>query len=141
MKNWKYFIVFCLMSAMSVNNIKAEKITFKVEINNVTKGGGKIYVGIYNNENSYKSTIPDIKLQHDANKTTIIVEVTLPEGEYVINAYQDSNGNGKLDFGFFNIPKEPSGITNYNGKGIPGNFNKLKVKVDKNTQKITVNLY
>jgi uncharacterized protein (DUF2141 family) len=52
------------------------------------------------------------------------VEINLPEGEYVINAYQDINNNDKVDLGLLFIPKEPVGITNYNG-GIPGNFNKF----------------
>ena len=45
--------------------------------------------------------------------------------------------NGNLDTGFMDIPKEPVGLSNYNGKGIPGKFKKHKFTV---TEDITVNI-
>jgi uncharacterized protein (DUF2141 family) len=36
----------------------------------------------------------------------------LPAGEYAVAAYQDINGNGKLDRNFIGIPKEPVGVSN-----------------------------
>jgi uncharacterized protein (DUF2141 family) len=75
----------------------------------------------------------------DPTSTVMSHELRLPEGDYVINAYQDSNGNGKLDSSLFKIPKEPVAITNYTG-GIPGNFNKLKVRIDSTTTKIAISL-
>jgi hypothetical protein len=38
------------------------------------------------------------------------------------------------------MPREPVGITNYNGRGIPGGFHKLKVPVNNNSTRITVNM-
>jgi len=64
----------------------------------------------------------------------------LPQGECMVWAYQDGNNNGKLDSGIFGIPKEPIGLTNYGGKGVPGGFNKHKVPVNRDTAKITINL-
>lgn len=36
----------------------------------------------------------------------------LPPGEYTVAAYQDINGNKKLDYNFIGIPKEPIAISN-----------------------------
>jgi uncharacterized protein (DUF2141 family) len=36
----------------------------------------------------------------------------LPPGEYAAVAFQDVNGNGKLDKNFLGIPREPYGFSN-----------------------------
>jgi uncharacterized protein (DUF2141 family) len=109
-----------------------------IEINGITIQNGHIYVVIYSNENDYKNEKPSMTFIKDPVNTTIQFTVDLPEGEYVVKVFQDINNNGELDTGFFGIPKEPVGITNYNGKGSPGGFQKLKVPVATVTNKITV---
>jgi uncharacterized protein (DUF2141 family) len=111
-----------------------------IEINGLTIQNGRIYVAIYSNESDYKNKINFISFIKDPVDATINFTVDLSEGEYVVRVFQDVNNNGKLDSGLFGIPKEPVGITNYNGKGIPGGFPKLKVPVNTNTTKITVNM-
>jgi uncharacterized protein (DUF2141 family) len=110
-----------------------------IEIQNVNINGGTIFGSIYYTETAYKNRTPDANFQIDPINQTIFKEILLPEGEYVISIYQDTNGNGKLDMGMFNIPKEPVGITNYTG-GIPGNFNKLKINISNNIERITIRL-
>jgi uncharacterized protein (DUF2141 family) len=112
----------------------------KIEIHNVIINGGKIYIGIYSNETAYRNKKPDKILEFESIKDIIIAEINLPEGEYVMDAYQDTNNNTRCDLGLFNIPKEPIGMTNYNG-GIPGNFNKLKIAINNKTENIIINLY
>jgi uncharacterized protein (DUF2141 family) len=36
----------------------------------------------------------------------------LPAGNYAVSAYQDLNGNGKLDKNLVGIPSEPYGFSN-----------------------------
>jgi uncharacterized protein (DUF2141 family) len=55
--------------------------------------------------------------------------------------YQDINGNGNCDNNIIGIPKEPVGITNWNGKGHPSNFNKFKVIISNTISIININLY
>jgi uncharacterized protein (DUF2141 family) len=107
-------------------------------MNNVNIQGGTIFGGIYYTETTYKNNIPDISFQIDPISQTMVKEIVLPEGECVIGIYQDTNANGKLDRGIFNIPKEPVGLTNYNG-GIP-NFNKLKINILNNRERIIIKL-
>ena len=42
----------------------------------------------------------------------VVVSIDLPPGEYAIKAFQDLNGNGKLDTNWIGIPSEPYGFSN-----------------------------
>ena len=120
-------------------NVFAGNCQIVVEVTGVKINGGKIYANVYSNENEYKKEIPFASFSLESRNTVITHELELPEGEYVIAIFQDTNNNGKLDTNFFNIPKEPVGMTNYKGS-IPGNFSKLKVPVNSNNLKITIQL-
>jgi uncharacterized protein (DUF2141 family) len=109
-----------------------------IEVNNVNVQGGTIFCGVYYTETAYKNNTPDISFQIDPVNQTMVKEIALPAGECVIGIYQDTNGNGKLDRGIFNIPREPVGLTNYNG-GIP-NYNKLKINISDNHERIIIRL-
>jgi uncharacterized protein (DUF2141 family) len=111
-----------------------------LEINGINITDGQIYVVVYSNENDYEKENPFISFILEPLNNTIAHNLILPNGEYVVSLFQDVNFNGKLDTNIFGIPKEPIGITNYNGKGRPGGFQKLKVPVNNDTTKITVNI-
>ena len=114
--------------------------TVTVEINGVTVQGGRVYVAVYSNENDYKAENSFIRFILDPVNTTITRNLELPNGEYVVKVFQDSNSNGVLDTNIFGIPREPVGITNYNLRGMPGGFHKLKVPVNNNATKILVSI-
>jgi uncharacterized protein (DUF2141 family) len=111
-----------------------------IEIHNIKINGGTLFCGIYFSESTYKNNAPDISFEIDPVNQTMFKEIMLPERECVIGIYQDTNSNAKLDLGIFNIPKEPVGITNYNG-GIPGNFNKLKIDISDNIRRVNIKLF
>lgn len=47
------------------------------------------------------------------SSSTVTIDIgPLPPGRYAFTAYQDVNGNGKLDSGFLGIPREPVGVSN-----------------------------
>jgi uncharacterized protein (DUF2141 family) len=102
MKKIWFFVVllFC------IDNIYAD-IAFVIEIHNIIVNGRKIYVGIYFNEQSFKNKTPNTVLQIDPTNNTILQEITLLKGEYVIGIHQDTNENGEMDYRLFVIPKEP----------------------------------
>ena len=128
---WVLFMA--VESAFADNNIT-------LEINGVIVQGGSVYVAVYSNENDYKAETPFISFILAPANSTITRNLELPNSEYVVTIFQDVNSNGELDTNFFGIPKEPVGITNYNGRGIPGGFHKLKVPVNNNSTRITVNI-
>jgi len=131
------FIVFFVL--FIIGKTSADVISFSLEINGVTVNGGTVYGAIYSNNNAYRNNQPEYTFRGNPINNTLVFSLQIPEGEYVIQVYQDTNNNDQLDFGLFGIPKEPVGITNFNGKGIPGNFNKLKVKIN-NGSKIIIQI-
>jgi uncharacterized protein (DUF2141 family) len=115
-------------------NIYAD-VPFIIEIHGVTINGGTIYAGIFFNEKSYKENNPGRTLTIEPNNATVVYEIQMAEGEYVIGIHQDNNGNGEMDYGVFGIPKEPYGLSNMAGK-IPGNYNSLKFRINGPNEKI-----
>jgi uncharacterized protein (DUF2141 family) len=98
-----------------------------VEIHNVTTGGGTVHIGVFGRA-AFRTDTPDREFRFEPAATILSVELSLPAGEYVMEVYQDTNGNNELDSGLFGIPKEPFGLTNWNG-GLPGSFDQRKVAI------------
>lgn len=109
-----------------------------IELRDVVPNAKKIYVAIYNSESSYKKK-PFKSRILDPTNTVLKISMILPDGFYVASAFQDINGNEKLDFNFWGIPKEPIWLSNYDGKGAPGGFEKLKVKIFEHDQTVVIN--
>ncbi|MDR0536593.1 MAG: DUF2141 domain-containing protein [Tannerellaceae bacterium] len=90
--------------------LHAQTLTIRVE--NAIIGKGNVMVGIFND----KKTFPDTYFRGQkisvSEKTTIIAFNDLPQGQYAVSVYQDSNGNGQLDKNILGIPKEKYGFSN-----------------------------
>ena len=114
----------------------AEEKKLTVEITNVTSEEGQIILAIYNSSENYDKRIAfqEVKLRPEID--TVIFETNLPDGQYLVMLVHDINNNGKLDTTFIGMPKEPVGLSNYDGKGIPGKFKKHKFSVNENTERI-----
>jgi len=132
--------LFALISLLIFANLFADDIYTTIEINGVIVNGGLVYVAVYSNENDYKAETPYIKFILDPVNSTITRNLELPNGEYVVSVFQDKNGDKKLNSGIFGIPAEPVGKTNYNLRGSPGGFNKLKAPVNSNSTRLIVNM-
>ena len=135
----KKSLFFCVL-IWTAGNAFADNISASLEINNVAVNRGLVYVAVYSNENDYKNERAYFSFIMESTAATLTYSLELPEGEYVVSAFQDTNNNGKLDETVFWIPTEPVGKTNYNLRGAPGNFNRLKVPVNNNSTAITVNM-
>ena len=135
---YKKLFFLCVLFAVMESVFADNNVT--LEVNGVIIQGGSVYVAVYSNENDYKAETPFIKFILDPVNSTITRNLELPNGEYVVSVFQDANSDGVLDTNFFGMPREPVGITNYNGRGIPGGFHKLKVPVNNYSTRITVNM-
>ena len=112
----------------------AEEKKLTVQVTNVTSEEGQIILAIYNSSENYDKRIAfqEVKLKPEID--TVIFETNVPDGEYLVMLVHDINNNGKLDTSFIGMPKEPVGLSNYDGKGIPGKFKKHKFSVNENTE-------
>ena len=114
------------------------EVTLKVT--HVKPNCGKVFVSINKTAESFKSRRPDISLSLESSSEEIETVLDLEEGEYAFSIFQDLNGDGKINSSFIGIPKEPYGFTNYDDKGVPGNFNRHKVFI-KDAAAIEIPLY
>ncbi|QQO09979.1 DUF2141 domain-containing protein [Breznakiella homolactica] len=112
-----------------------------VEIHNVKPSGGTVHISVSLSEASYKNRSPDLLFEVSPADTVIRREIPLPMGECAISVYQDTNQNGKMDTGLFGIPKEPVGISNWNGSGPPGGFRKQSVTINAETAAVRIDLH
>ena len=135
---WRILIVAVLL-AVPARVYGMDRI-FTIEIRNVAVSHGKVYVAVFNSESTYKKGEQYAGFVLNADSPTLFHSLEVPEGEYVISAFQDINNNGKLDMNFLGIPKEPIGMSNYSGTGIPGGFERLKVGIRADNQVVIVNM-
>ena len=133
-------LLFLCVLLLAVGNLFADEINTTIEINGVIVNGGLVYVSVYSNENDYKAEKAYAQFILQPVNSSLKYSLDLPEGEYVVSAYQDKNGDEKLNSGLFGIPSEPVGKTNYNLRGAPGGFNKLKTPINRNSSKLIANM-
>ena len=124
--------IVCGLFLFAEETAAEKKLT--VEITNVASEEGQIILAIYNSSENYDKRIAfqEVKLKPEID--TVIFETNVPDGEYLVMLVHDINNNGKLDTSFIGMPKEPVGLSNYDGKGIPGKFKKHKFSVNENTE-------
>ena len=132
------FFIFFIM--VFIGNIFAnDTISFALEITGINVNQGQIYVRIYSNERDYRNDIPYATYVLESTSQSIVYPFDILEGEYVISLFQDTNNNGKSDTNFLGMPREPVGLSNHS-RGIPGGFNKLKIPINNNSNRLTINL-
>ncbi|GHV70454.1 hypothetical protein AGMMS49928_18300 [Spirochaetia bacterium] len=136
----KQFTLLCGLLLLGISEVYAD-IPVVIEIQDVRVQKGALYVAVYSDETSYKNDEAYSKFKLDPATSVLSVEIDLPAGDYVVTAFQDTNGNEKLDTGIFGLPKEPVAKSNWNGTGSPGPWKKLKTAVNDNSRKITICLY
>jgi len=135
----KKTVFLAFLALLCIGNIFADKdITCTLNITGVAVNEGKIYVSLYSNEKDYKKDIPCATFSLESASKNITHSFSIPKGEYVIALFQDTNKNRMLDTNRLGLPTEPVALSNYNG-GIPGGFNKHKVLINGNSNKITIN--
>lgn len=132
----KFLCVLAL--ALCTMAVFAAEVEASIVLTKVEQKKGSLFVAIYDSSESMKKNKPVASFKVETIGETVTVAVILPIGEYYVSAYQDINNNGKLDTNLIGIPKEPVGIANYSGSGIPGGFDKHKVLINTPNQIIPV---
>ena len=104
----KSIIIFILSFIVTKSSAQSssDKQDIVVKIVNVKSDEGKIYVGLYDSENSFLKTTYRGQVLAIENNTCKTIFKDVPSGEYAISIYHDVNSNAKLDKNFLGIPKE-----------------------------------
>ena len=132
--DFKKIVLLLLIQIVCGIFLFAEEKKLTSQITNVTSEEGQIILAIYNSSENYDKRIAFQEVKVKPEIDTVIFETNVPDGEYLVMLVHDINNNGKLDTSFIGMPKEPVGLSNYDGKGIPGKFKKHKFSVNENTE-------
>ena len=124
--------IVCGIFLFAEDAVEEKKLT--VEITNVTSEDGQIILAIYNSSDNYDKRIAFQEVKIKPETDIVRFETSVPGGEYLVMLVHDINKNEKLDTSFIGMPKEPVGLSNYDGKGIPGKFKRHKFSVNENTE-------
>ena len=132
----KSIIIFILSFIVTKSSAQpsSDKQDIVVKIVNVKSDEGKIYVGLYDSENSFLKTTyrgQVLSIENNACKT---IFKDVPFGEYAISIYHDINSNAELDKNFLGIPKEDYTCSN-GAKGFmgPPKWNDAKFRLENRT--------
>ena len=136
---YKRALILCVLLRV-VGNCFGDNIHVTIEINGVTVNNGLVYAAVYSNESDYKNDTAFTRFILQPDNTTLTYLLDLPEGEYVVSVFQDRNGDEKPNSTIFGIPTEHIGITNYNRRGAPGAFNRLKTSINNSSTRLIVNM-
>lgn len=137
----KAHIFTCLLSITAfffVMNSNAQ--TLEVEISNIQKYGGTVYIALYDNPSDWIDK-PLLTTSIETEKNSEVVSFEVPYGRYAISIYQDVKGNKKMDTNFMGIPKDPIAFgNNYKPFGKP-KFNDAALDFNEEYEVQTIKLY
>lgn len=108
----RYYLFFILMTAaLSWSFSLSSEIegTLSIEIRNIQKPEGMVWIGIYDSESSFlvkeKAIVEGVIVKKEGRLTVDIPH--LKYGDYAIAIFHDENNNGQMDRNIFGIPSEP----------------------------------
>jgi uncharacterized protein (DUF2141 family) len=99
---------------LSFGSLDATAADLKVNIHLSRSGSGSVVVAVYKTAASFPKPLQGIAVQTADASTGSAVAVfhDLTPGRYAVAAYQDRNGNRRLDKNMVGIPTEPYGFSN-----------------------------
>lgn len=93
--------------------------SLKITLTSTVAKGGDLHLAVYDSDQSFELRQEVLSVVRPASGGALSFEVELPaRGNYVLAAFHDLNGNGKLDTNLFGAPTEPYGF----GKQAPSKW-------------------
>jgi len=136
MKIFKYYIPLLLIGLPSL--VFAD--TLVVELSGVKPGQGQVRVAVFKSAQGFpEGKHYKGKIDAGLSKTVKIEIPDLAPGKYAVVAFQDLNGNKKLDKNRLGIPTEPYGFSgSWRWGGAKFNETVVEFKTDK--QKVSIKM-
>lgn len=134
MKKLLFMMILCFSSHAFAQN----KLT--VHVKGLKNDKGQVVVGLYQGEKNFLRKLYFGKIVAIKNQEATVEFDHLPSGEFAISLFHDENENGKLETGWFGIPKEDYACSN-GAKGFmgPPKYSDAKFKINEN-KKITIKI-
>ena len=112
-----------------------------VNVKEIGDNKGHLMVALFSGQASYTSGksqwTSKVKV---GNSQEVVTFSDLPDGEYAIKLFHDTNDNQKLDFNMIGIPKESYGFSNNVGQFGQPDYKEASFTVKENTT-IDINLF
>ena len=129
-------VLVIMMSGLSFigfvheNQQQQEKLSVKVNVDNIGSDQGNIYYMIFNSEEDFNNRTPlRSSLSKVENGQTSVEFKDLGKGVYAILCFHDQNENGQMDFTENGIPIERYGLTNNTFNYGPPSFSDAKFDI------------
>lgn len=134
--------LICLTVLASASAVADVAVT--VEVQGVCNTDGQMYLSVFDSKKAWLKK-PSHTLSVDVAENTVDcaleMKMSLPEGAYAFQVFQDLDSNGKMKTNFIGIPKEPIGVSrDAKGKFGPPKFKNAVVSVDQPEMTIVINL-
>jgi uncharacterized protein (DUF2141 family) len=114
----------------------ANGLRLTVKVQNAPANKGMVKVTLYARESEFLKRPAQVREAKSTGSEAVVMFENVPAGDYAAAAYQDVNGNGKLDRNFIGIPKEPNGMSNAaKGKYGPPKWRDAVFKLSSDTEK------
>lgn len=114
----KIIIVF-IIGSLGFQLEAQDNFTITVNVEEASSNDGKMFIALYNAENSFLSTSYKGSKSAIKNNQCSVTFEDIPNGVYAVSIFHDENDNGKMDTNFFGIPSEDYGCSN-DAKGFMG---------------------
>ena len=113
----KYIIILIFCLSFGKLAIASD---IKLIIDGIDVNKGKIHIGLFDEQEKFPHREPKVgKILISENLNLEVNFTDLPNGNYAIAIFQDTNSNGILDKNFFGIPKEKYGFSGKKTFGEP----------------------
>lgn len=134
-----YLTALCLLLSFFA---KAQ-ITQEVHISNIEKKKGTLYIGWYDNRQSFMKPRQTVFAKminvNDQNEVKAVFD-SIPAGKYAISVFLDENNNQDLDLNILGIPQEKYGFSNGTPAMRPPTFNESVIEVNGKRQVFLIKL-
>jgi len=104
-----------ILAGLLLTSVPTQAAELTITVKNLLPDQGKVLIAIFESSKGFPDDSDQAQRKQEANLTGTEVTVSfsgLSAGKYAVGTVQDLNGNGKIDYGLFGIPKEPYGVSN-----------------------------
>lgn len=105
-------IIFSLFVSQVILAQETETGSITVQAKNFANDEGKVYFGLYTENNFIKSAPLKGEVSEIEDGMAKVTFNNVPAGIYAISSYHDRNGNERMDFDKNGIPTEDYGVSN-----------------------------
>jgi len=99
---------------------------------------GKVYVGLFTEQNFLMNPTESAMIDLDDNQTQVTIK-DLKHGTYAVSIFHDANDNGQLDMDEYGRPTEPWGLSGKSISMMPV-WSEAKFDLDSDAQEVKIKM-